>query len=218
MAVRTGTVFRRCSRDIVPSSNPIKNPTQRVYSSNFVLPPPLSPRSRKPGILEHDQRSAIGIPFMVSPMVGADNCTIYPRTVSHKSDAYSQSGRGDYTSRMAVISFLRSARRVIGLTAARAGEGDNRRVEPNGRAAAETADPAGGSLARNERSALQSLESAFRVEYVSPRNSVGRGSRTYRRVRRHVTPLDRARTSYQPPVGPRACLDSRVCLAGNDEA
>lgn len=60
----------------------------------------------------------------------------------------------------------------------REGRGTIAESEPHGRAAAENAELAGGSLARNERSTLQSLESAFRVDYVSLRNSVSRRSRT----------------------------------------
>lgn len=99
------------------------------------------------------------------------------------------------------------------------GEGeDNRRVrtEAHGRVAAESAELAGGSLARNERGTLQSLESAFRVDYVSLRNSVSRRSRIgHRRARRHVTAQSCPHVLPAPGGPTRACLDSRVCLAGN---
>jgi len=125
---------------------------------------------------------------MVGGRRSPDNCTIQSLSArfSRKSDR----------DRSQVEGTIRREWRLFRFSARRGG-GDDRRAEPRRR----VPSLAGGSLARNERSTLQSLESAFRVNYVSLRNSVGRISRTYRRV-----PTSRncaivpARPS-SPPVG-----------------
>lgn len=91
--------------------------------------------------------------------------------------------------------------------------GTTRRGEAS-RRATESAELAGGSLARNRRRPLQSLESAFRGYHASPRSSVSRSSRTYRRLRPNVTAQSCPAPSFRTRVGHARALTA-ARLAGN---
>jgi len=165
------------------------------------------------------------------------HCTIFPHTfrpsltLTVYTRSNSQSGRGDYTSRMAVISFLRSPRDWPDGSEdwwwwGRGGEEE----EESSRVVTESAESRGrftcsqwkkhASVARERFSwQLRVFAQLRNIAHVSV-SSVYSTSRNCAIVSRIRTRSSRAsqpvsQSSSSPRVGhARVCLDSRVCLAG----